>query len=165
MNSMYLNDGRGDFSIVENSTIVTTPNISAGTAWSDYDRDGDLDIFIANWGGNGEQNVFFRNDLYKTNWLEISLRGVNSNSFGIGSKVVVKYFEKGKSKQQVRWLLPQTGYGSQNEPIIHFGLGDSTQIEEVEIYWTTGEVDRFTNIRANQFLEIKEGNSSMTITH
>ena len=158
-NAMYLGDGRGGFVAVQDSEIVASPSISAGTAWSDYDRDGDLDIFVANWGNNTEQNIFYQNNLYQTNWIEIALTGTRSNRFGIGSKVAIGYTENGRKKTAVRWLLPQTGYGSQNEPIVHFGLGSSRQLDRIEVHWSSGAVDRYSDVNSNQLIGLVEGAS------
>jgi len=161
MNFLFLSNGNGDFELVKNGAIVNTPTISAGTAWADYDRDGDLDIFVSNWGNSTEKNSFYRNDLYNTNWLEISLKGTKSNIYGIGAKVRLKIIKEEKEVWLTRWLLPYTGYASQNEPIIHFGLGNVKEIEEIEIYWPLGIVDRIYQVKANQFLKISEGGGIM----
>ena len=144
--------------MIENNSIVNSHNISAGTAWSDYDRDGDLDIFVANWGNNTESNSFYVNNLYGTQWVEVSLRGTESNTFGIGAKVHLIISVDGKEKKYIRWLLPQTGYASQNEPILHFGLGNnaSTKIDELKVYWPSGKITTLNNIKPNQVLVVKE---------
>ena len=156
INDLYLNNGMGDFQRVQVGAIATTPTTSAGTAWGDADRDGDLDLYLANWGDNTEANIFYRNDLYGTNWLEIRLEGKRSNRYGIGAKVRIKVKIEGEERWLVRWLLPQTGYSSQNEPILHFGLGDANHIEEIEISWPSGIVQRLSGVEANQFMTIKE---------
>ena len=157
MNFLFLSNGEGDFELVNNSTIVRTPNISAGTAWADYDRDGDLDVFLANWGGNTEKNAFYENHIYGKNWLEISLKGNKSNTYGIGAKVRLKYIHNKKGVWLTRWLFPQTGYASQNEPIVHFGLGSIDKILEIEIMWPQGNIDKINNITINQIVQIEEG--------
>ena len=156
MNFLFINNGKGDFEAIQNSSIVSTSNISAGTAWADYDRDGDLDIFVSNWGNSTERNQLYRNDLYATNWIEFSLRGTASNSFGIGARVRMKYEMNGEEKSVTRWLLPQTGYASQNEPIVHFGLGDASIIDDIEIFWPSGIIDRLKDVPANQLLVVEE---------
>ena len=158
MNFLFLSNGIGDFNLIEHTSIVNSPNISAGTAWSDYDRDGDLDIFVANWGNNTESNSFYVNNLYGTQWIEVSLRGTVSNTFGIGAKVQLTISVDGKEKEYFRWLLPQTGYASQNEPILHFGLGNnsSIKIDELKVYWPSGKISLLDNIKPNQVIEVIE---------
>ncbi|MCZ6693360.1 MAG: FG-GAP-like repeat-containing protein, partial [Bacteroidetes bacterium] len=155
-NFLYLNSGDGNFSKVEFGAIVETPNISAGTAWADYDRDGDLDIYIGNWGNNDENNAFYRNDTYGNNWIVLELTGTESNSMGIGTRVRVKAMIEGLSKWQTRWMINNTGYGSQNEPVIHFGLGKAPVVEELEIYWPSGQKDTYTQIKTNQYYRTLE---------
>ena len=47
---------------------------------------------------------------------------------------------------------------SQSDLRLHFGLGQATQVDVIEVKWpTTQKVERFTNIAANHFLTIKEG--------
>jgi hypothetical protein len=47
---------------------------------------------------------------------------------------------------------------SQNDLRLHFGLGDSASVDTIEVKWpTTGVVDRFEGVPANQILTIKEG--------
>lgn len=157
MNFLFLGREDGDFKLVENAPIVSTPNISAGAAWGDYDRDGDLDLFVANWGNNAESNTFYENGIYGSRWLEISLKGNKSNSYGIGAKVQLSLKVDGKEKQLIRWLLPQTGYSSQNEPIIHFGLGRApSEINEIKVHWPSGEISTLHGVESNQLLIIEE---------
>ncbi len=158
MNFLFLSNGDGDFELVNNSTIVSTPNISAGTAWADYDVDGDLDLFLANWGNNNESNTFYENELYGTHWIEILLQGSSSNSYGIGAKVELIMRINGEEKKLFRWLLPQTGYSSQNEPIIHFGLGKNSpsRIDEIKVYWPLGKITNLKGIATNQRIVIEE---------
>ena len=155
-NYIFRNDGANEFELLTNGAISNTPSLSAGTATADFDRDGDLDIYVANWGQNSEPNMLYKNDLYGTNWIEIALKGINENSQGIGSKVRLEVVRNGQKKFLIRWLLPNTGYASQNEPILHFGLGNATEISSIEITWPSGKVQRLEEVPANQYLEILE---------
>jgi hypothetical protein len=155
-NQLFLNRGDGTFTRVLRGAIVTTPTISAGVASADFDRDGDLDILVANWGANAEENRFYRNDIYGTHWLEIRLRGTSSNSYGIGSKVRVRYIKGGVAVWLTRWLLPQAGYASQDEPILHFGLGEATNVDAIEVTWPSGEIQRLGNMEADRLITITE---------
>ena len=58
-NTLYLNDGRGNFHDATNQFKLaqpSVPNTGFGTRWFDYDNDGDLDIFIANGAVNIEES-------------------------------------------------------------------------------------------------------------
>ena len=49
-NVLYLNNGNGTFKDVSKSAGIDVPNWSSGGAVLDYDNDGDLDIYVANYG-------------------------------------------------------------------------------------------------------------------
>jgi len=63
----------------------------------------------------------------------------------------------GETKTQHRSLLLNTGYGSQNAPNIHFGLGNATVAKTLEISWPSGKVDSYSNVEAKRFWHAVEG--------
>jgi hypothetical protein len=147
----------GRFERVLESPFDTDRHISAGTAWSDYDNDGDLDIFVANWGDNAEANDLYRNETSGASWLAIRLEGRRSNRMGVGAEVRLVAEIDGETKTQHRSLLLNTGYGSQNAPNIHFGLGNATVAKTLEISWPSGKVDSYSNVEAKRFWHAVEG--------
>ena len=81
---------------------------------------------------------------------------------GIGAKVSARASIAGKLRKQVRWMLPATGYASQNQPLIHFGLGEARVIHELEISWPSGQTDVFHDLEANRLYSLEEGGSLNT---
>jgi hypothetical protein len=156
-NFLYLNDGRGRFTAVAEGPLVSDVMISAGTAWADIDKDGDLDLFVANWSGCDEDNALYRNETQGRHWLVVQLVGKKSNRMGIGARARVQARIGGHDRWLTRWLLPSTGYGSQNEPIIHFGLGDATSVEALEVEWPSGVTDRIESLPVDRVVEVVEG--------
>ena len=154
-NELYLNDGAANFSAVTGEAFVTDSHVSAGIAWADIDTDGDLDLYVANWGGGDQDNSLYRNQSQGT-WIKLSLIGTASNSMAIGARATVTTRLAGQVRQQVRWLSTATGYASQNEPVLHFGLGGVTSVEKLSIDWPSGRHDTFEKITANQHLHISE---------
>ena len=156
-NFLFLGDGRGNFQKIKPEPIVEDNYTSAGAAWADYDDDGDLDIFVANWGGSDEDNSFYENRAAGRNWLKVRLRGTASNRQGIGAFATLGYRAEDGEKIQTRALLPKTGYASTNQPILHFGLGAAEMVAFLEIAWPSGMVDRLENVTVNQTLIVTEG--------
>jgi Tol biopolymer transport system component len=156
-NFLYRNDGPAGFVRVLEGPIATHADTSAGAAAADYDRDGDLDLFVANWGGGDEDNRLYRNETTGRNWIALRLEGRRSNRHGIGARIRLEATIGGRKLSQTRWLLPATGYASANEPIVHFGLGDADSIESLEIRWPSGSVDRYTDLQAGAFYVAVEG--------
>ena len=119
---------------------------------ADLDNDGMNELIVRQVGG-GPLKIF-KNNFPKLNYIKISLRGVESNSFGIGSKIEINSL----GKSYVRELYPINTYRSQSPSLAHFGLNEIKVIDEIKIYWTSGKIQSFSNIDLNQHLIITEGN-------
>jgi hypothetical protein len=157
-NELYLNDGKANFTAVTDEAFVTDANISAGIARADIDMDGDLDLYVANWGDGDEDNRLYRNRSQGA-WLKLTLAGATSNRMGVGARVAITIRQDGQTSRQTRWLTATTGYASQNEPVLHFGLGEATGIEELSVDWPSGRHDEFSDVAANQHLHLTEGDA------
>lgn len=119
---------------------------------ADLDNDGMNELIVRQVGG-GPLKIF-KNNFPKLNYIKISLKGVESNSFGIGSKIEINSL----GKSYVRELYPINTYRSQSPSLAHFGLNEIKVIDEIKIYWTSGKIQSFSNIDVNQHLIITEGN-------
>ena len=117
-NKLYLNDGSGVFTDVadQNPALKNETVRTKGTAFADIDNDGDLDLYVVNWGVS---NRLYRNDLNDGRYLKISLKGTVSNADAVGAKVSVSSDGKLVGVQEVRTL---TGFCSQAPLELHFGL-------------------------------------------
>ncbi len=157
-NYLNINNGDGTFTQFNSDTLFGENEVSEGVAWGDYDKDGDLDLFVSTW--NGGLSSVYQNDLDNSNnWINIKCVGVQSNRSAIGTKVRVKANIDGSDIWQMREISSQTGYNSQNSLNVHFGLGDATIIDSVRIEWPSGAVDIYTNVSANEFREAIEQTS------
>ena len=145
-----------NFAAIAGEEFVTNSNISAGIAWADTDMDSDLDLYVANWGDGDQDNVMYQNQS-QGQWLKLSLVGSASNRMAVGARVTITTRHAGQSIRQVRWLNTTTGYASQNEPVLHFGLDGAASVEKLNIDWPSGRRDTFGNVAANQYLRITEG--------
>jgi len=154
---LYQNNGDGTFTKVTQCEIVDAIEDSYGTAWADYDRDGDLDLFVARTAGTGEaDNGFYRNNRNSSNWISIKCIGGSSNGAAIGAKVRIKAIIGGQPIWQMREISAQTGFGGQNALDIHFGLGDAAIIDSLIIEWPNGASQTLSNIAINQFMEVTD---------
>ncbi len=123
----------------------------------DYDRDGRLDIFLANWW-NEDRSLLLRNETPGGNWLDVSFDLAGPvNRMGIGAKIAL--FPAGKNDPAARLGLREMaigyGYCSGQEAIAHFGLGKVERVDvEVRLPFRS-EVLRRTDVKVNQRLVIK----------
>jgi|WetSurMetagenome_2_1015567.scaffolds.fasta_scaffold01101_7 enediyne biosynthesis protein E4 len=149
---LFENIGDGNFKdvSVERSSYFKQENVGRGACLGDYDNDGDFDVYIVNLNNRG---MFLRNNKgNQNNWILLNLIGTTSNHDGIGSRVKVVSGGKTQTAQK----RGTTGYLSQNDPRMHFGLAKNDIIEKIEIKWPSGKVQILENIKANQILTVKE---------
>jgi enediyne biosynthesis protein E4 len=149
---LFENTGDGKFKEVSNSlsTYFAEEYVGRGACIGDYDNDGDIDIYIANLNSRG---MFLRNNKgNQNNWLIINLIGTTSNRDGIGSRVAIS----SGGKRQITQRKSMTGYLSQNDPRLHFGLAKNSAIEKIEIKWPSGKVQVLENVNPNQILTVTE---------
>lgn len=150
---MYRNQGHGIFANLSQKLgpDFSFPRVSRGAAVGDFDNDGSLDILVNN---NGERPQLLRNkDGNGSHWLEIFLIGTRSNRDGVGARVKVVAGGLAQYDQRKGGM----SYQSAQDPRLHFGLSAQSTVDEIEIQWPSGRVDRMGNIPADQVVTLKEG--------
>ena len=157
---LYINNGDGTFGTNTSEAVCSRAGNSFGSALSDIDRDGDLDLFVANH--SDENNFLFLNNGNSNAWFELRLTGTNSNKSAIGARIKVKATIDGQAVWQIREVSSQSGgFGAQSSLVAHFGLGDANSIDSVIINWPSGYIQYLTNQTINQYLELTEDNGSV----
>ncbi len=165
-NILYENSGYPNytFTSVTNTVVVTDTNNSRGAAFADYDRDGFLDLAVVHWDRYNPNNIYHNNG-NSNHWLQVVPRGTTTNKYGIGVRVKAKATINGNTYWQMREIQAQTGFGSQDQPWAHFGLGDATRVDSLTIYWpASGLTTVFTDVQADQFVTVIEGDLNVTYT-
>ena len=148
-NQLFLNDRGIRFS--ENpDAAIAQQKVSRGTAFGDMDNDGDIDIVVSNLK---DAPTILRNDGDNTSqWLAVKLIGTHCNRDAIGARVTVI----SEDLTQMREVKSGSGYLSQNELRLHFGLGTATSVDMLMVRWLCGKVQTLQNIKTNQVLVISE---------
>lgn len=153
---LFENDGNGKFTDVskDHGAYFHEERVGRGACFGDFDNDGDLDAYIVNLNDRGA--LLRNNNGNQKNWISLNLIGDTSNKDGIGARVTIV---SGGIKQYTQ-KKSSSGYLSQNDPRLHFGLGDNDTVDSIEVIWPSGKVQVLENIKAGQFLTIKESEST-----
>lgn len=144
---LYENLGNGKFRDITYLAGVRVFN-GWGCAFSDFDNDGDIDLFVA----SGSGIHLFRNEGNENNYLEIEVTGRESNSCGIGARITVKQ----KDDTQIREVQGGKGTTSQNSFVQFFGFGDNVGPVDIEVRFLNGTKKYLSGISLNQRITVKE---------
>jgi len=151
-NIMLRNDG-GVFTDVSAPTGTDDGHFAEGSAWADYDGDGDLDLYVANdWP---DACLLYRNDLGPSHWVRLRLvGGASSSSDAIGARV--RLLAGGL------WQLREvsgggTGGNCQESLPLEFGLGAATQVDELWVEWPGGALDAWVDLGGDREHLLAEG--------
>ena len=151
---MFRNLGKGQFEKVPDGALgsdFSRPVAGRALATADFNNDGSLGIVTNNRGG---YPMLLRNTGATVNhWLEILLIGTKSNRDGIGASL--KLTAEGVT--HVEQAKGGMGYMSASDPRIHFGLGKRAKIDQLEITWPSGQVDRLREVPIDRIIAVKEG--------
>ena len=123
---------------------TSVPTASRGAAFGDLNNDGWEDVVVTVLGGPPQ---VLMNRGGNRHWLVISLRGTRSNRDGFGARVRVN--------GQTRYATAAGSYLSSSDKRLHFGLAAADKAQ-VEIVWPSGMHQSLRDVRADQFLEVRE---------
>ena len=121
-----------------------------GMSFGDYNNDGKMDLVVGVvWYDipelEGSHNLVYRNTNKTGNWIKLKLEGRQSNCDGYGA--LIKMTSGGRI-----FIREQTGggtYMSSNSKTIHFGLGNYTLVDKLEVHWPNGSIDIYENLDVN----------------
>ena len=149
---LYRNLGNGRFedASAQAGPAITQPNLGRGCAFGDLDNDGYVDIVVNNL--DGPPSVLHNAEKNQNNWLMVKCVGTRSNRSAIGARVRVV----AEQHAQIGEVISGSGYYSQNDLRLHFGLGAARRVDVLEIRWPSGTRQELRDVRPNQVLTVTE---------
>jgi len=125
-------------------------SVARGAAFADYDNDGKMDAFIVNLGSPAF--LLHNTSPAPNHWIEVKLTGHKSNRDGIGAQVEVL----AGGERQRRERTGGSGYLSQDDPRVHFGLGTATKIDRLTVTWPSGIKQVMQNLPVDRIMTVEE---------
>lgn len=163
--SLLMNDGSGKFLDEARSQGIepppggryseekigekTPPKSTRCAVTADLDDDGRVDLLVNSFN---ERAYYYHNEFPLKNYVAFRLTGSKSNRDAIGALVKIKCGDV----QQVRQVQAAGGYLSQSTLTLHFGLGEVSKVDSVEIRWPSGTTQVLKDIRINTRHDITE---------
>jgi hypothetical protein len=158
---LFINNQNGTFTNI----LADSSNMAYGgyVVILDYDRDGDLDLYVGNEMGSpfsSGENFLYRNNLSDNyngtnNSIVLELVGVISNRNAIGARVECYSLSGSKYLRQTRYVGLQISAGQSMLPV-HFGVGSSNIIDSLIVYWPSGIKQIIYNLPVHQYITIIE---------
>jgi hypothetical protein len=147
---VWLNDGAGKFIDVAQAVGATDTYDGRSVVLADLWNRGVLDVIVANQRG---PLLIYKNTVTPDNdWIEFSLESTTSNRSAIGAQVTLFW----DGKQQVQQVSGGSGFASENDRRLHFGLGKNPHIDKVVIRWPSGIEQTLKDLAPNRLYNVKE---------
>lgn len=151
---LFLNLGNKKFMDISGVSGIDSITDGRAAVFADFDNDGDYDVFLTTI--QGESHLLFRNNVGKNNnWLRVSLEGGKDAGRDAFSSVVRV---KTSAGTLTKIKSGGSGFISQHDPRLLFGLGKDDRAQSIEVTWPNGNIEKFTGeMKARTSLLLREG--------
>jgi hypothetical protein len=149
-NRTWMNIGGSNFLDVSFLTGTDSDGDGRCVVAGNFSNKGRQDLIVRQAGGGSL--LMFENNFPQRHWLEVSLRGRQSNRLGVGARLTAT----ANGRKIVREMFPINSYRSQMPNRAHFGLAEATKVESLEIRWPSGKTQVLKDLQADAHLVIDE---------
>jgi hypothetical protein len=150
--SLYRGLGNGKFADVsrEAGPVLDVKTVARGACFADYENNSKMGAYVVNLGAQG---TLLRNASRNQNhWITIALKGTKSNRDGIGARVELV----AGGRKQTAERIGGSGYLSQDDGRLHFGLGEASKVDKLTIHWPSGREQVLVNLAVDRILTAEE---------
>jgi len=146
-NILFSQKSNYDFEMLGES-IGIPPSYSNGSAVSDLDNDGDLDI-VSNNINDKAQILENRSEKFKKSFIQFNIKN-NNGSPSLGTQIIAYT----GNKKMMKEITGSRGYASSSSSRVHFGLSNYNKVDSIEIKWINGITNKYYDLDVNQIHEI-----------
>ncbi|WP_183565230.1 CRTAC1 family protein [Mucilaginibacter sp. SP1R1] len=166
-NKFFKNMGGKTFADITSSSRTGNLQKGHGIAFADLRNNGRQDIFAemggAYIGDSYTSSLYLNPGVSNNNWISLKLEGVKANRAAIGSHIKLTFSENGVKRSVYKDVNSGGSFGS--SPLQQeMGIGQAKSIDEIEIKWAGSRtIQRFKNVKPNQFLHVTEGSKAFKV--
>jgi len=132
--------------------VFQIPEVSRAAVFGDVNNDGATDILVTN--NNGPARLLVNTVPNRGHWLLVHLEGTKTNRSAYGSVVEVVRTDGTSLKS---WVRGDGSYLAANDPRVHFGLGNDTAVDRVQVDWLAGGCETWKPVAVDTIVNLKEG--------
>lgn len=144
---LFVSNGDKTFTEKAVTSGIEDNGMGRGVSCFDYDRDGDVDLYVANYN---QPPKLYCNQGQSGNFIQFKLSQNTMNSEALGARI---YLEA-NGVSQFREIRSGNNFVSQNPAEAHFGLADAQTISNLRVVWPDGEETMIEDVNINQFVTI-----------
>jgi len=153
-NTLFLQESEFNFRMLGES-IGIPPSYSNGSAVSDLDNDGDLDL-VSNNINEKAQILENQSNNLNNSFIKLNIKNKNGSP-SLGAKVIVHFDGKTLKKE----INNSRGFASTSSSIVHFGLANNKIVDSLEVKWLDGTSNKFYDLDSNQIHKISPQYSNL----
>ena len=160
---LFVNGGEGTYVDLADSVggVFTEAMVARAVAKADYDRDGDVDLLVTE--NNGPARLL-RNDSSGGNVLRVRLAGRPGSGRGNLDALGAQATVTAGGVRQVRRVRTGSGYLSQSEKTLTFGLGSADRVDTLTVRWPDGRLERHVGLPAGYEVHVIDGQGMVSRT-
>ena len=150
---LFENQRNGTFKNISKlaGPAIQVPRVGRGVACGDLFNDGRMEIVVETL--KGEPLILQPQGGPPNHWISFQLEGTQSNRLALNARVKTTAGDLVQTGE----LVSGGSYLSQHDLRFHFGLGTHERVDKAEITWPNGKVETLTNLAADRFYKVKEG--------
>ena len=161
-NCCFLNTGNGRFANISATSGFDFLDDARGLALTDWDHDGDLDLWITN--RTAPRVRVMRNDTSSGHhFLAVHLQGSICNRDAIGARAELTIEGEDGGWKLIKTVRAGEGFLAQSSKWLHFGLGDASRGLQLTVRWPDGTTEQFTDLDVDARYGIVQGTGTAKV--
>jgi len=151
-NQLFRNLRNGRFALVPgHETGLTELRSCRGVAFGDLGGKGQIEVVV----NNIDEEPFLYRQIRQNSgsWVRLKLVGTKCNRDAIGARIMIT----AGGLTQIDEVRSADSYVSSSDVRVHFGLGNASVIEQLQVRWPDGTVEKRTGLAINKEHVIRQG--------